>query len=141
MTSCYGLSTWILTLKTYDEAHGVLGFIDNPHDFDGECTVMAYRCLPSDLLNVVSWNDAPLQEVGDDKGTEPFTLRADRLTVWNPELDDPSRFDGNITKVTDLPLSFGEPVLMIGDRENDVFYLVRARDIIGLSRRSDEDVL
>ena len=129
-------------MKQYDdEAHGVLGFIDNPHDFDGECTVMAYRCLPSDLLNVVSWNDAPLQEVGDDKGTEPFTLRADRLAVWNPELDDPSRFDGNITKVTDLPLSFGEPVLMIGDRENDMFYLVRARDVIGLSRHSDEDVL
>ena len=82
-----------------------------------------------------------MQEVGDDKGAEPFTVRADRLAVWNPELDDPSRFDGNITKVTDLPLSFGEPMLMIGDRENDVFYLVRTRDIIGLSRRSDEDVL
>lgn len=138
----FSLEDQLEILKQYDdEAHGVLGFIDNPHDFDGECTVMAYRCLPSDLLNVVSWNDAPLQEVGDDKGTEPFTLRADRLAVWNPELDDPSRFDGNITKVTDLPLSFGEPVLMIGDRENDVFYLVRARDIIGLSRHSDEDVL
>lgn len=138
----FSLEDQLEILKQYDdEAHGVLGFIDNPHDFDGECTVMAYRCLPSDLLNVVSWNDAPLQEVGDDKGTEPFTLRADRLAVWNPELDDPSRFDGNITKVTDLPLSFGEPVLMIGDRKNDMFYLVRARDIIGLSRHSDEDVL
>lgn len=138
----FSLEDQLEILKQYDdEAHGVLGFIDNPHDFDGECTVMAYRCLPSDLLNVVSWNDAPLQEIGDDRGTELFTLRADRLAVWNPELDDPSRFDGNITKVTDLPLSFGEPVLMIGDRENDVFYLVRARDIIGLSRRSDEDVL
>lgn len=140
MTSCYGLSTWILTLKTYDEAHGVLGFIDNPHDFDGECTVMAYRCLPSDLLNVVSWNDAPLQEVSDDKGAEPFTVRADRLTVWNPELNEPPSLDGNIQKVTDLPLSFGEPMLMIGDRENDMFYLVRARDIIGLSRRTEQDV-
>lgn len=138
----FSLEEQLEILKQYDdEAHSILGFIDNPHDFDGECTVMAYRCLPSDLLNVVSWNDAPLQEVGDDKGTEPFTLRADRLAVWNPELDDPSRFDGNITKVTDLPLSFGEPVLMIGDRENDMFYLVRARDIIGLSRHSDEDVL
>lgn len=82
--------------------------IDNPHDFDGECTVMAYRCLPSDLLNVVSWNDAPLQEVSDDKGAEPFTVRADRLTVWNPELNEPPSLDGNIQKVTDLPLSFGD---------------------------------
>ncbi len=138
----FSLEEQLEILKQYDdEAHGVLGFIDNPHDFDGECTVMAYRCLPSDPLSIVSWNDAPLQEVGDDKGTEPFTLRADRLAVWNPELDDPSRFDGHITKVTDLPLSFGEPVLMIGDRENDMFYLVRARDVIGLSRHTDEDVL
>jgi hypothetical protein len=138
----FSLEEQLEILKQYDdEAHSVLGLIDNPHEFDGECTVMAYRCLPSDLLNVVSWSDVPLQEVGDDKGAEPFTVRADRLAVWNPELDDPSRFDGNITKVTDLPLSFGEPMLMIGDRENDVFYLVRTRDIIGLSRRSDEDVL
>jgi hypothetical protein len=138
----FSLEEQLEILKQYDdEAYSVLGLIDNPHEFDGECTVMAYRCLPSDLLNVVSWSDVPLQEVGDDKGAEPFTVRADRLAVWNPELDDPSRFDGNITKVTDLPLSFGEPMLMIGDRENDVFYLVRTRDIIGLSRRSDEDVL
>ena len=138
----FSLEEQLEILKQYDdEAHSVLGLIDNPHEFDGECTVMAYRCLPSDLLNVVSWSDVPLQEVGDDKVAEPFTLRADRLTVWNPELNEPPSLDGSIQKVTDLPLSFGEPVLMIGDRENDVFYLVRARDIIGLSRRSDEDVL
>ena len=138
----FSLEEQLEILKQYDdEAHSVLGLIDDPHQFDGECTVMAYRCLPSDLLNVVSWSDVPLQEVGDDKGAEPFTVHADRLTVWNPELNEPPSLDGNIQKVTDLPLSFGEPVLMIGDRENDVFYLVRARDIIGLSRRSDEDVL
>lgn len=137
----FSLEDQLEILKQYDdEAHGVLGFIDNPYDFDGECTVMAYRCLPSDLLNVVSWNDAPLQEVGDDKGAEPFTLRADRLTVWNPELNEPPSLDGNIQKVTDLPLSFGEPMLMIGDRENDMFYLVRTRDIIGLSRRTEQDI-
>ena len=137
----FSLEEQLEILKQYDdEAHSVLGLIDNPHEFDGECTVMAYRCLPSDLLNVVSWSDVPLQEVGDDKGAEPFTLHADRLTVWNPELNEPPSLDGNIQKVTDLPLSFGEPMLMIGDRENDMFYLVRARDIIGLSRRTEQDV-
>ena len=137
----FSLEEQLEILKQYDdEAHSVLGLIDNPHEFDGECTVMAYRCLPSDLLNVVSWSDVPLQEVGDDKGAEPFTLHADRLTVWNLELNEPPSLDGNIQKVTDLPLSFGEPVLMIGDRENDMFYLVRARDIIGLSRRTEQDV-
>lgn len=138
----FSLEEQLEVLKQYDdEAHSVLGLIDNPHEFDGECTVMAYRCLPSDLLNVVSWSDVPLQEVGDDKGAEPFTVHADRLTVWNPELNEPPSLDGNIQNVTDLPLSFGEPVLMIGDRENDMFYLVRARDVIGLSRHTDEDVL
>lgn len=138
----FSLEEQVEILKQYDdEAHSVLGLIDDPHEFDGECTVMAYRCLPSDLLNIVSWSDVPLQEVGDDKGAEPFTVRADRLTVWNPELNEPPSLDGNIQKITDLPLSFGEPMLMIGDRENDMFYLVRARDIIGLSRHSDEDVL
>lgn len=137
----FSLEEQLEILKQYDdEAHSVLGLIDNPHKFDGECTVMAYRCLPSDLLNVVSWSDVPLQEVGDDKGAEPFTVHADRLTVWNPELNEPPSLDGNIQNVTDLPLSFGEPMLMIGDRENDMFYLVRARDIIGLSRRTEQDV-
>ena len=137
----FSLEEQLEILKQYDdEAHSVLGLIDNPHEFEGECTVMAYRCLPSDLLNVVSWSDVPLQEVGDDKGVEPFTVRADRLTVWNPELNEPPSLDGNIQKVTDLPLNFGEPMLMIGDRENDMFYLVRARDIIGLSRRTEQDV-
>lgn len=137
----FSLEEQVEILKQYDdEAHSVLGLIDNPHEFEGECTVMAYRCLPSDLLNVVSWSDVPLQEVGDDKGAEPFTVHADRLTVWNPELNEPPILDGNIQKVTDLPLSFGEPMLMIGDRENDMFYLVRARDIIGLSRRTEQDV-
>jgi len=137
----FSLEEQLEILKQYDdEAHSVLGLIDNPHEFDGECTVMAYRCLPSDLLNVVSWSDVPLQEVGDDKGAEPFTVRADRLTVWNPELNEPPSLDGNIQNVTDLPLSFGEPMLMIGDRENNMFYLVRARDIIGLSRRTEQDV-
>ena len=138
----FSLEEQLEILKQYDdEAHSVLGLIDDPHQFGGECTVMAYRCLPSDLLNVVSWSDVPLQEVGDDKGAEPFTLRADHITVWNPELNEPPSLDENIQNVTDLPLSFGEPVLMIGDRENDMFYLVRARDIIGLSRRTEQDVL
>lgn len=80
----FSLEEQLEILKQYDdEAHSVLGLIDNPHEFDGECTIMAYRCLPSDLLNVVSWSDVPLQEVGDDKGAEPFTVRTDRLTVWN----------------------------------------------------------
>lgn len=137
----FSLEEQLEILKQYDdEAHSVLGLIDDPHQFGGECSVMAYRCLPSDLLNVVSWSDVPLQEVGDDKGAEPFSLRADHLTVWNPELNEPPSLDENIQKVTNLPLSFGEPMLMIGDRENDMFYLVRARDIIGLSRRTEQDV-
>lgn len=122
-------------LKQYDdEAYNVLAAINEPQEFSDECTVMAYRCLPSDLLNIVSWSDAPLQQPGDNQGAEPFTLQVDKLTVWNPELNDPLGLDGSLQKATDLPLSLGEPVLMVGNRKNDMFYLVRARDIVGLSR-------
>lgn len=131
----FSLEEQLEILKQYDdEAYNILKTINNPQEFSGECTVMAYRCLPGSLLNVVSWNDVPLQEVGDGDGVEPFTLRTDQLAVWNPELNDPLVLDGNIQKTTDLPLSFGEPVLMVANHEDDVFYLVRARDIIGLSR-------
>lgn len=137
----FSLKEQLEILKQYDdEAHNVLDTINNPREFSGECTVMAYRCLPGSLLNVVSWNDVPLQEVDDSEDAEPFTLRADKLTVWNPELNDSLGLDGNIQKSTDLPLSFGEPVLMVGNREDDVFYLVRARDIIGLSRGNPQDI-
>ena len=137
----FSLKEQLEILKQYDdEAHNVLDTINNPREFSGECTVMAYRCLPGSLLNVVSWNDVPLQEVDDSEDAEPFTLRADKLTVWNPELNDSLGLDGNIQKSTDLPLSFGEPVLMVGNREDDVFYLVRARDIIGLSRGNPQNI-
>lgn len=137
----FSLEEQLEILKQYDdEAYNVLEIINDPREFSGECTVMAYRCLPGSLLNVVSWNDVPLQEVDDSEDAEPFTLRADKLTVWNPELNDSLGLDGNIQKTTDLPLSFGEPVLMVGNREDDVFYLVRTRDIIGLSRGNPQDI-
>ena len=137
----FSLEEQLEILKQYDdEAYNILKTINNPQEFSGECTVMAYRCLPGDLLDVVSWNDVPLQEVGDGDGMEPFTLRTDQLAVWNPELNDSLVLDGNIQKTTDLPLSFGEPVLIVANHEDDVFYLVRARDIIGLSRGNPQDV-
>ena len=137
----FSLEEQLEILKQYDdEAYNILKTINNPQEFSGECTVMAYRCLPGDLLDVVSWNDVPLQEVGDSDGMEPFTLRTDQLAVWNPELNDSLVLDGNIQKITDLPLSFGEPVLIVANHEDDVFYLVRARDIIGLSRDNPQDI-
>ena len=137
----FSLEEQLERLKQYDdEAHNVLDTINNPREFSGECTVMAYRCLPGDLLDVVSWSDVPLQEAGNDKGTEPFTLRADQLAVWNLELNNLLNLDGSLRKATDLPLSFGEPVLIVGNREDDEFYLVRARDIIGLLRVNPQNI-
>ena len=137
----FSLEEQLERLKQYDdEAHNVLDTINNPREFSGECTVMAYRCLPGDLLDVVSWSDVPLQEAGNDKGTEPFTLRADQLAVWNIELNNLLNLDGSLRKATDLPLSFGEPVLIVGNREDDEFYLVRARDIIGLLRINPRNI-
>ena len=137
----FSLEEQLEILKQYDdEAYNALETINNSQEFSGECTVMAYRCLPGSLLNVVSWNDVPLQEVDDGDGMEPFTLRTDQLAVWNPELNDLLGLDGNIQKTTDLPLSFGEPVLIVANHEDDVFYLVRTRDIIGLSRGNPQDI-
>lgn len=137
----FSLEEQLEMLKQYDdEAYNALETINNPQEFSGECTVMAYRCLPGDLLDVVSWNDVPLQEIGDGDGMEPFTLRTDQLAVWNPELNDSLVLDGNIQNVTDLPLSFGEPVLIVANHEDDVFYLVRTRDIIGLSRVNPQGI-
>lgn len=137
----FSLADQLEIVKQYDdEAHNVLAAINEPREFNGECTVMAYRCLPGSLLNVVSWSDVPLQEAGGGKSTEPFTLRADRLAAWNPELNNPLGLDGRLRKAADLPLSFGEPVLMVGNRADDMFYLVRARDIIGLSRGNPQDI-
>ena len=137
----FSLEEQLERLKQYDdEARGVLETINDPREFSGECTVMAYRCLPGSLLNVVSWNDVPLQEVGDDKDTEPFTLQVDSLEVWNPELNSMTELSQPISSISELPLSFGEPVLMVGNREDDEFYLVRARDIIGLSRINPRNI-
>jgi hypothetical protein len=137
----FPLKEQIEILKQYDnEAHNVLVTINDPREFSGECTVMAYRCLPGSLLNVISWNDVPLQEVGDDKDTEPFTLQVDSLEVWNPELNSMTELSQPISSISELPLSFGEPVLMVGNCEDDEFYLVCARDIIGLSRINPRNI-
>ena len=128
----FSLREQLELLQQYEnEASNILKVINEPLEFSGECTAVAYRCLPGDLLGVVSWNDASLHETNN---REPFTLRADKLAVWNPELDELLESGERIMDIADLPLSRGEPVLMVGDRENDNFYLVRARDIIGLSR-------
>ena len=96
----FPLKEQIEILKQYDnEAHNALATINDPREFSGECTVMAYRCLPGSLLNVVLWNDAPLQEVGDDKDTEPFTLQVDSLEVWNPELNSMTELSQPISSI------------------------------------------
>lgn len=78
----FSLEEQLEILKQYDyEAYNVLAAINEPQEFSGECTVMAYRCLPSDLLKIVSWCDAPLQQPGDNQGAETFTLQVDKLAV------------------------------------------------------------
>ena len=101
---------------------------------------MAYRCLPGDLLSNLSWNDATLKEVGVGEETEPFTLRADKVELWNPELEDSSYLTKQISNILDLPLSLGEPMLIVGNSKDDVLYLVRVRDIVGLSRGNPQDI-
>ena len=136
----FSLEDQLEILKQYeDESRGVIRNISEPREFKGECVVMAYRCLPGDLLSTVSWNDATLKEVGVGEETEPFTLRADKVELWNPELEGSSYLTKQISNILDLPLSLGEPMLILGNSKDDMF-LVRVRDIVGLSRGNPQDI-
>lgn len=137
----FSLEEQLEILKQYeDESRGVIKAISEPREFKGECVVMAYRCLPGDLLSTVSWNDAALKEVGVGEETEPFNLRADKVELWNPELEGSSYLTKQISNILDLPLSLGEPMLILGNSKDDMFYLVRVRDIVGLSRGNSQDI-
>ena len=137
----FSLEEQLEILKQYeDESRGAIRNISEPREFKGECVVMAYRCLPGDLLSNLSWNDATLKEVGAGEETEPFTLRADKVELWNPELEDSSYLTKQISNILDLPLSLGEPMLILGNSKDDMFYLVRVRDVVGLSRGNYRDI-
>ena len=115
-------------------ARNVIQDISRVREFKGECVVSAYRCLPGDLLDAVSWNDVPPEEVNSHEYVEKFSLRADNLVVWNPEINDRPDIDGRILSASELPLSRGEPVLIVNDAEENKYYLVRCSDVISLSR-------
>ena len=121
-------------------ARNVIQDISRAREFKGECVVSAYRCLPGDLLNAVSWNDVPLEEVNSREYVEEFALRADNLVVWNPEINDRPDIDGRILSVSELPLSRGEPVLIVNNAEENKYYLVRCSDVISLSRNDPSTI-
>lgn len=121
-------------------ARNVIQDISRVREFKGECVVSAYRCLPGDLLNAVSWNDVPLEEVNSHEYVEEFALRADNLVVWNPEINDRPDIDGRILSASELPLSRGEPVLIVNNAEENKYYLVRCSDVISLSRNDPSTI-
>ena len=121
-------------------ARNVIQDISRVREFKGECVVSAYRCLPGDLLNAVSWNDVPPEEVNSHEYVEKFALCADNLVVWNPEINDRPDIDGRILSVSELPLSRGEPVLMVNNVEENKYYLVRCSDVISLSRNDPSTI-
>ena len=121
-------------------ARNVIQDISRAREFKGECIVSAYRCLPGDLLNAVSWNDVPLEEVNSHEYVEKFALCADNLVVWNPEINDRPDIDGRMLSVSELPLSRGEPVLIVNNGEENKYYLVRCSDVISLSRNDPSTI-
>ena len=121
-------------------ARDVIQDISRVREFKGECVVSVYRCLPGDLLNAVSWNDVPLEEANSREYVEKFALCADNLVVWNPEINDRPDIDGRILSVSELPLSRGEPVLMVNNVEENKYYLVRCSDVISLSRNDPSTI-
>lgn len=121
-------------------ARNVIQDISRVREFKGECVVSAYRCLPGDLLNAVSWNDVPLEEVNSREYVEQFALRADNLAIWNPEINDRPDIDGRILSASELSLSRGEPVLIVNNTEENRYYLVRCSDVISLSRNDPSTI-
>lgn len=121
-------------------ARNVIQDISRVREFKGECVVSAYRCLPGDLLNAVSWNDVPPEEVNSHEYVEKFALRADNLAIWNPEINDRPDIDGRILSVSELPLSRGEPMLIVNNAEENKYYLVRCSDVISLSRNDPSTI-
>lgn len=121
-------------------ARNVIQDISRVREFKGECVVSAYRCLPGDLLNAVSWNDVPLEEVNSHEYVEKIALCADNLAIWNPEVNDRPDIDGRILSVSELPLSRGEPVLIVNNAEENKYYLVRCSDVISLSRNDPSTI-
>ena len=121
-------------------ARNVIQDISRVREFKGECVVSAYRCLPGDLLNAVSWNDVPPEEVNSHEYVEKFALRADNLAIWNPEINDRPDIDGRILSVSELSLSCGEPVLIVNNAEENKYYLVRCSDVISLSRNDPSTI-
>lgn len=121
-------------------ARNVIQDISRVREFKGKCVVSAYRCLPGDLLNAVSWNDVPLEEASSHEYVEEFALRADNLAIWNPEINDRPDIDGRILSVSELPISRGEPVLIVNNAEENKYYLVRCSDVISLSRNDPSTI-
>ena len=121
-------------------ARNAIQDISRVREFKGECVVLTYRCLPGDLLNAVSWNDVPLEEVSSHEYAEKFALRADNLAIWNPEINDRPDVDGRILSVSELPLSCGEPVLIVNNAEENKYYLLRCSDVISLSRNDPSTI-
>ena len=121
-------------------ARNVIQDISRVRELKGECVVSAYRCLPGDLLNAVSWNDVPLEEVSSHEYVEKFALRADNLAIWNPEINDRPDIDGRILSASELPISRGEPVLIVNNVEENKYYLVRCSDVISLSRNDPSTI-
>ena len=121
-------------------ARNVIQDISRVRELKGECVVSAYRCLPGDLLNAVSWNDVPLEEVSSHEYVEKFALRADNLAIWNPEINDRPDIDGRILSASELSLSRGEPVLIVNNVEENKYYLVRCSDVISLSRNDPSTI-
>lgn len=135
------LNEQLAVLSQYEcAARNVIQDISRVREFKGECVVSAYRCLPGDLLNAVSWNDVPLEEVSNHEYVEKFALCADNLVVWNPEINDRPDIDGRILSVSELPISRGEPVLIVNNAEENKYYLVRCSDVISLSRNDPSTI-
>ena len=122
-------------LERYEDAIAehlstVTQFLDSVDPLEIEVRVTAFRCQPESTL-CLGWSN-PLVSQSSFSEDNDVTLTVDFVKVYNPDLADSKDRTEPFTSRDDFTLSGGEPMVLFGIGMTEMYYLVRARDILSL---------
>lgn len=122
-------------LERYEDAIAehlstVTQFLDSVDPLEIEVRVTAFRCQPESTL-CLGWSN-PLVSQSSFSEDNDVTLTVDFVKVYNPDLADSKDRTEPFTSRDDFTLSGGEPMVLMGIGMTEMYYLVRARDILSL---------
>lgn len=90
--------------------------------------VRRFYQLPADVLHVTGWHSELISEYRSE-GDTLLSVVADTMDVYNPDIDD-IEGSGPLESLSDLPLSGGEPMVVMEDQGRGMLYLVRVSYIV-----------